>query len=327
MDAKTNLAIIGYGYMGKVYKKACFELYDKAKLESYYKYDLPVLLKDFRLKAVVDTGFDGCHHDEREGIWYFNSLRSFLDHRDLQVHAAVVATPIPTHYEIARILAQHRISLLVEKPVCETAKRIKNLISLAKKNRIKIMPGHVERYNPVTLEAAEAVTYRMYGKLRTYRFLRESAKPERVKEGLILDKLIHDLDLVHRIIGKFSITDIQVKRIDGEIRECILSTAHRRGITGEIVSSWLAREKKREVTMEFERGSLRGDLIHKVVHIDRYMELVKTISGYRNNQIKDQLVDFIAYLNNYGRTLVTMRDALESAYLIDEINRKVKNGF
>lgn len=323
MDTRTHFAIIGYGYMGKIYKTASLELYNQKNIETYYKYDLPRILKGFRLKAIVDTGFSASQYIQEDDIWHFNSVDAMLEQRDLNIDAAVVATPIRTHFELAKKLIRNKISLLIEKPVCETAKEVKELITLSKRYHVRIMPGHVERYNPVTLDAAEAVKYRMYGKAHKYTLLRTSSKPKRVKESLLIDKLIHDLDLAQCIFGKFKISDIQVKRDHQEIMECIIYTNHRKGYQGKIISSWLGKEKERTITVTFERATLQGDLIEKRIDIDRYMELSKQISGYKNNQIKDQLVDFIAYKHKMIKTLVTMQDALRSAYLIDEIIRRV----
>ncbi len=325
MNSITNLAVIGYGYMGKIYRKAAFELYDRKNIESYYKYDLPGMLKSFRLKAVVDIKFADSRYSKEEDLWYLDSVETLIGMKELGINAAVVSTPIKTHFEIAEKLIQSGISLLIEKPVCETAREIKALMHLAKKNKVRIMPGLVERYNPVTLDAEEAVTYKMYGRVVSYSFLRASLKPERVNDSLIIDKLIHDLDLVQCIFGKYRITDIRFKKIEGEVMECTLLTSHRKGLNGRIVSSWLSEEKTREVVIKFERGMIRGDLISKKIFVDRYKELSKVISGYRNNQIKDQLVDFIAYKNKLIKTLVTMEDALNAAYLLDEITRKVNN--
>ena len=322
MAGKTHLAIIGYGYMGEIYKKACFELYNRENFETYYKYDLPEILKGLKLVVIVDTQFPDSHYDDDEGIWYCNSIEKMLEKEDLEVDAAVVATPIKTHAVIAKKLISHNISLLIEKPVCETAKEVRELIAASKKYQVQIMPGHVERYNPVTLDAAEAVKYRMYGKVVSYSLIRMSSKPERVKESLIVDKLVHDLDLVQCIFGKYEIADIAVKRVDGEIMECTVFTTHAKGYQGKIVSSWLSKEVKRNIVIAFERGTLKGDLIEKSIAVDRYMELSKQISGYKNNQIKDQLVDFIAYMHKMTKTLVTMQDALKSASLIDEIIRR-----
>ena len=325
MSTKTNLAVIGYGYMGEIYRKAAFDLYDQNNIESYYKYDLPGMLKDFRLKAVVDIKFTESRYNAEEDLWYINSVEELVEKKELGINAAVVATPIKTHFPIAKLLIEKGISLLIEKPVCETAGEVKELIALAKRYRVRIMPGHIERYNPVTLDTAEIVKYRIYGRVVSYSFLRASLKPERVKDSLIIDKLIHDLDLVQCIFGKYKISDISFKKAEGEIRECTIQTSHRRGLKGKIVSSWLSEKKIREVTVRFEQGMIRGDLISKKIDVNRYKELSKQISGYRNNQIKDQLVDFIAYKNKMIKTLVTMDDALKAAYLLDEITRRIKD--
>jgi len=284
---------------------------------------LPGILKGFRLKAIVDTKFRASYYKQEYGIWYFNSIDAMLEQNDLKISTAVISTPIKTHFEIAKKLILNNISLLIEKPVCETAKEVKELIAISKKYQVRIMPGHVERYNPVTLDAAEAVKYRMYGKVVSYSFLRTSSKPKRVKDSLIIDKLVHDLDLVQCIFSKYKISDINVKKVQNEIMECTIYTTHNKGYQGEIISSWLSEEKKRDITIKFERGTLKGNLIEKKINIDRYMELSKQISGYANNQIKDQLVDFIAYKHKLIKTLVNMQDALKSAYLIDEIIRRV----
>ncbi len=323
MSKKTNFAIIGSGYMGKIYHNACLELGKQKGYESYYKYGLPKLLKDFKLKAIVDIAFDDSKPKKEKGIKYFSSVDKMLLDKDLNINAAVVATPIKTHAEIAEKLIRNNISLLIEKPVCETAREVKKLISLSKKYQVRIMPGHVERYNPVTLDSQEAVKYKIYGKVVNYTLSRTSPKPKRVKEDLIIDKLIHDLDLVQCIFGTYSISDVEVKRVKNKIMKCIVHTKHKKGYSGKIISSWMTTKKKRSITIEFEQGFLDGDLVEKTLNINRYMELTKQVSGYKNNQIKDQLVDFIAYKHKLIRTMVNMQDALKAAYLIDEINRRI----
>ena len=216
--------------------------------------------------------------------------------------------------------------LLIEKPVSETAKEIQSLIRLAARRGVKLMPGHVERYNPVTLDARETVRYRMYGRLNRYALTRTSRRPERVREDLVLDKLIHDIDLVHCIVGSFQVSKVKVRRQAGRIVECTVYTRHRSGATGTIFSSWLVSEKKRTVDFFFDRAHLSGNLIDKTLRIRRFHEMSKEITGYRNNQIRDQLADFVYYLYSRDagvKPLVRMSDALKSGRVIDEIRAKV----
>ncbi|MBA7584506.1 hypothetical protein ES708_26461 [subsurface metagenome] len=86
---------------------------------------------------------------------------------------------------------------------------------------------------------------------------------------MIIDKLVHDLDLVQCIFGKYKISDINAKKVQNEIMKCTICTTHNKGYQGEIVSSWLSEEKKRDITIKFERGTLKGNLVEKKIDVDR----------------------------------------------------------
>lgn len=325
MGRGINLAIIGYGYMGEIYKNACFELYNRNNRESYYKYNLSIILNDFRLKVIVDPNFTDSYYDDNLDLWYVQSVDEMLLKDELHINTAVIASPINTHFSIAEKLIRNRISLLVEKPVCKTANEISILRKLARKHWVKIMPGHIERYNPVTLEAKEIIDNRVYGSAKSYLLKRTSEKPERVKENLLIDKLVHDLDLATYMFGRYKIVDISIKRIKGEIMECNIITQHRNGVKGSIISSWIIKEKVRKMVVDFDRGRFCGDLIDKSVKIDRFLESSKIITPYKNNQIKDQLVDFLALYYQKIKTLVNIFDAYKVALLIDSVVERTVN--
>lgn len=317
--AMTRLALVGCGYMGGIYRRAYEEIRAGGHAEDYYKGDLPRWLRGLRLVAVVDplpVRAPGCR--------WFASVDDLLA-SGLRVDCAILATPIPTHYPLARQLIEHGVHLLIEKPVSETAVEVRSLVRLAARRGVRIMPGHIERYNPVTLDVRETVCYRMYGRLRKYTFLRTGKRPGRVLADLVLDKLIHDIDLVHCTVGPFRVERLSVRRRGGQIVECTLDTRHRNGVTGRIFSSWIVAEKRRQLEFEFERATLYGDLVKKTLRIRRHSEMPKEITGYRNNQIRDQLADFIHFLysrNERIKPLVAMSDALASAKILDEIRAR-----
>ena len=333
----TNLIIIGYGYMGHVYEKACAQLIIDRAYETYYKYGLPSFLDKLSLLAVVDPDeekgktfqyFPEKSKTGKGGPVFFTSLESALKEADSwgpqeRVNAAVIASPISTHFEIARELIHRRTNLLIEKPVCESSPQIEELITLARDMDVRIMPGHVERYNPVVLEAREAEKYGMYGPVKKYQIMRTSKKPERVQESLIIDKLVHDIDLVSYIFGDFRVSHIDLEKKNGEVMECRITTEHEGGLYGEIFSSWLVPEKKRQILIDFEKAVFQGDMIGKTISVNRLTEFPKEIRCYQNNQIKDELCDFIAFMHHPIPTLVKMKDALKSARIIDEIMREV----
>lgn len=317
---RVRLAIIGYGYMGHIYHKAFRELKDERQGENYYKIDLEELISGVDLVAVVDPSINQEDHSELQscGIPVFKNTCALFE-SGLEVDAAVLASPISTHFDIARTCLERGLSLLIEKPVCPTKVQIAQLARIARTRKLVVFPAHVERYNPVCLDAREYVKYRIMGKVRSYSLRRCSAKPERVRESLVIDKLIHDVDLVHSIFGPFKVKDVKAIRQGNEVMQIEVTTSHFKGYSGSIFSSWLVDEKERSIQVEFERGRLQGDLLEKKLRVFRSQEFSKEITGYGNNQIKDQLLDFLACLHHPTRPLVNIRDALKAAQVIDRV--------
>ena len=74
---------------------------------------------------------------------------SSLDEFVSLVDAATVATPTPTHFEIARHLLQSGKHVLVEKPITEKTADARVLSELAHEKKLVLQVGHIERFNPV----------------------------------------------------------------------------------------------------------------------------------------------------------------------------------
>ena len=67
---------------------------------------------------------------------------------DDSVEAVVVATPVPTHYELARRALEAGKHVLVEKPPAMRAGEMEELVRLAREHDRVLMPGHLLLYHP-----------------------------------------------------------------------------------------------------------------------------------------------------------------------------------
>src|SRR5450756_462583 len=65
------------------------------------------------------------------------------------IDIAVVAVPTELHHAIASELMERGISVMVEKPLAFTVAEAADLVALAKKERVTLAVGHVERFNAV----------------------------------------------------------------------------------------------------------------------------------------------------------------------------------
>ena len=126
--------------------------------------------------------------------------RGFADHRDLlgQVDAVSVVTTTPAHYAIARDFLEAGAHVLVEKPITETVEQAQSLIDIAAAAGRILQVGHLERFNPAIV-AAES-------RLRGARFI-ECQRLAPFKErgtdvNVVLDLMIHDIDIVQSIVGR-----------------------------------------------------------------------------------------------------------------------------
>lgn len=81
----------------------------------------------------------------------YNTIYTTQNYEDLfnmGIQALVVATPPPTHYDIASKCLKQGINVLVEKPIALNSQDALNLCQLAKARDLVLMVGHTFEYNP-----------------------------------------------------------------------------------------------------------------------------------------------------------------------------------
>ncbi|MDE1866393.1 MAG: Gfo/Idh/MocA family oxidoreductase [Thaumarchaeota archaeon] len=124
---------------------------------------------------------------------HYSSVDSLLGSE--QFDAAFVCTPTSTHFEIARNLLQKRKNVFVEKPMTYLSREGEELLELAKKNKVVLTSGYIERFNPAVSLVKEYVRTKKYGELIMLEFHRENRMPPHIKDvGIIYDTSVHDID-------------------------------------------------------------------------------------------------------------------------------------
>jgi predicted dehydrogenase len=120
------------------------------------------------------------------------------DHRSLleMVDAVTIAVPTFLHRQVAGAFLERGIATLVEKPMAATAAESEDLVGQARAHGALLQVGHIERFNPA-LRALDQLPikprYVSAERLSTYTFRSTDI-------GVVLDLMIHDLDLVLSLI-------------------------------------------------------------------------------------------------------------------------------
>ncbi len=174
-SSSPRVGVVGTGHIGRNHARLLAELSGP------------------RFTAIYDANTATARQmSQQHGGRAAHSLEEFAD----SVDAATIATPTPTHFEIARFLLERGKHVLIEKPITETTADARTLAALASERGLILQVGHVERFNPA-LSALEA-------RLTRPRFIeshRLSPYPARSTEiGVVLDLMIHDLEIVLHLV-------------------------------------------------------------------------------------------------------------------------------
>ncbi|NCC53425.1 MAG: Gfo/Idh/MocA family oxidoreductase [Spartobacteria bacterium] len=120
-----------------------------------------------------------------------------------EVDAASVVVPTHLHREVAGALIEAGLHLLVEKPIAATTAEAEALVALAQGQGTILQVGHVERFNPV-LGFLEQVTERPRfieaHRLAPYPPPREGLHPRGTEVSVVLDLMIHDLEVILHLV-------------------------------------------------------------------------------------------------------------------------------
>lgn len=294
--ARIRIAVAGLGKMGGYHARAIRQL-AAGEAEPYYKAGLSAQTCKLELCGLCDP--DATKREQLSAEFpMFGSWQELLD--ETRPDLAVIASPTPTHFELTKQSLEAGVHTLVEKPLVTSLDPFRQLAAFADRQGCRLMSGHVERYNPVSIKLRTLLAEENLP-VTGYRFQRTQPHDPRIHDDIVTDKIIHDLDLAQYFFG--AITDYRLldsKRTDGCTQEATVWLRHANGIEGTLFVSWLLPDERkcREVRITCKDGiAAVGDFAGKTLHINERPVSCAVPSWVKpdNNQIKDELADFVAY--------------------------------
>lgn len=316
-DDKVKIGIIGVGHMG------------------HYHINVLVELPEAEVVGIADI-------DEvrRKEIAHRYNVKAFDDFKDLikEAEAVVIATPTATHYEIARKCLQEGVHTLIEKPITTDYEQAVELFEIAKKNKLVLMTGHVERYNGAVQELHNIVEEPYLIEAR-----RLGPYNPRIKDvGVVLDLMIHDLDIVLGLVdspikqiaasGKKVVSafeDVATAQITFEDGSIAILTASR--LTEHKIRTLAITQKNAYIFLDYSEQDIR---IYRSAASKYYVSreeirysqevFIEQLFVHKDNALKLELRDFITRIKNgkivldYEKELKALRTALNIINLIGE---------
>ena len=205
----------------------------------------------------------------RYNVNHYGSIDDMIDTESLD--ACLVCTPTKTHYPVATKLMEKGINVFVEKPLSYSSKECEEMIQIAKKNKISLTCGYIERFNPAVQEVKKILSEKMYGELLMIEFHRENRMPLHIKDvGIIYDTSVHDIDTAIYLFGsKPQVVFARAGKIFHSFEDfsnIILGFGKDR--VAVISSNWITPKKVRNFSAVCTDAIINGDFIKQEITIE-----------------------------------------------------------
>jgi len=296
------------------------------------------------LRQHAGTSFVGFHDSNPEqrtrvaselGARSFDSLPALLD----AVNAAIIVVPTRAHYDVAKEALARGIHLMIEKPIAATLAQADELVALAKQHGALLQIGHVERFNRA-LRAA--MPY-----LDKPRFVESERlapfNPRGTDVAVVLDLMIHDIDLVHALVQD-KVADVRAVGV-GVLTQVDMTNAwlaFESGAVANIKASRVSRDKLRKLRVFQRNGYFSLDLgagtgeFYRLRHdidvaelakssqsIEKFVERIK-LKAPEGEPLRLEHESFIAAIEGKSPVVVTGEDGRDALAVAMRIVREIE---
>ncbi|HEX8672795.1 MAG TPA: Gfo/Idh/MocA family oxidoreductase, partial [Longimicrobium sp.] len=112
--------------------------------------------------------------------------------------AAVIAVPTTLHADVAMAALDAGVHLLIEKPIASTLEEADRIVARAQEQGLVVATGHVERFNSALRACEQWLDGPQF--IESHRLA--PFGPRGTDVAVVLDLMIHDIDLVLGLVGR-----------------------------------------------------------------------------------------------------------------------------
>lgn len=246
-----KIAVIGTGYWGKNHVRAYNEL---------------------KAEGVIDE-LQICEMDERKAKEFSNiyHIPYTTDYNDLlkddSLDGVSLATPTPTHFDLAKKFMEAGVDVFVEKPMTTNSKEAVELIQVAENNKKLIMVGHIFRHHSAVKELKKRIERGDFGRIYYLTSTRFSFREPRLDMGVMFALAIHEVDIFCYLLNKDYPLEISAQIssfLQKDIEEvALLILRFENDTLGYAFESWMTpvEGKRRDLTIIGSKMSAKVDYL------------------------------------------------------------------
>ncbi len=227
----------------------------------------------------------------------------FIDHTALlkqDLDAVSIAVPTTLHKQIGLDAISCGTNILMEKPLADTIENAQDLVNAASDAGVKLMIGHIERFNPAVMKLKHIMDSGLLGTIVSISTKRVGPYNPRIRDvGVILDIGVHDIDIISYLYGKqvneiYAIAGSNIHSFEDHAA-ILLRFEHE--FSGIVETNWLTPHKIRKLTAIGTDGVAYLDYIDQTVELHDG-EWIRQAKIEKSEPLKNELEYFIRSISN-----------------------------
>jgi predicted dehydrogenase len=194
------------------------------------------------------------------------------------LHGVMIATPLSTHFDLARLALTRDKHVFVEKPFTASSEQAEELIALAERKRLVLGVGHTFEYSPPVMKIKDILEREELGKIFYISSTRVNLGLHNKDISVIWDLAPHDLSMILYWLGEIP-THVVATGKDfvqrGIPDVAFLNLTFASGAIAHVQVSWLAPSKLRRTTIV---GSAKMLVYDDMEHLEQVKIFDKGVS-------------------------------------------------
>jgi predicted dehydrogenase len=269
---------------------------------------------------------------------------------DPDIEGVIVATPVNTHYEIARRCLDRGKSVLVEKPLATSQLHASDLVQRARDNGQVLMVGHTFEYSAPVLKIRKILESGELGQVLYVSSTRANLGLFQHHVNVVWDLATHDISIILMLLGLMPqqvSCQGQSHYKTGEEDVALLTLRFTNDIMAFVHVSWLDPNKIRQMTIVGSRKMLVYDdtavqekirIYDKGVNVSRYYDTYGDFQfSYRYGDItiprieeseplKSECEHFVECIRNSSVPATDGINGLRVVSVLEAANKSMRRG-
>ena len=244
------------------------------------------------------------------------ATKVYSDYKELltqDLDAVSIAVPTIEHRAVALAAIQKGVNLLIEKPIADSIESAQEIITAAETRRVKLMVGHLERFNPAVRKLKQIIDDGTLGKLVFISARRVGPFVPRISDvGIIVDVATHDIDIIRYFIGSECTSvfarSTRYKNVKGDAAIILMGFGD---VSAAVEVNWYTPHRIRSLTVTGTEGIAYLDYIKQELEIYK-AELKMTPKIDKDEPLKLELEHFLDCIMTDREPLTNGFEALKA---------------